>query len=202
MTRAFALTPDELHDYLSHRQEQWPVAMTAGSTHDTKRGEDVRARITALSEVPELWARSLDRLLELVPVPDAGLANLLWQAVLGAWPASADRLHAYAEKAMREASEHTTWIDPDAGYEAAMHACVPLRTRRPGARGPRRGAGSRRPAGWSNALGARIVSLTAPGCARRLPGQRAVGAEPGRPRQPASGGLRAARGGARAGPLG
>ncbi len=160
----FALSPDQLHDFLSHRQENWPAAMTAGSTHDTKRGEDVRARITALSEMPGLWERSLDRLLELVPVPDPGFANLLWQAVLGAWPASADRLHAYAEKAMREASEHTTWIDPDADYEAALHACVTAAHENSEVRAVLdQVLAAVVPAGWTNALGARLVTLAAPG---------------------------------------
>ncbi len=160
----FSLGPTELHELLSYRQQHWPAAMTAGSTHDTKRGEDVRARITALSEVPELWERSLDRLLELVPVPDPGFANLLWQAVLGAWPASTDRLHAYAEKAMREASEHTTWIDPDADYEAAMHACVTAAHEDAEVRTVLEEVlAAVVPAGWSNALGSRIVTLTAPG---------------------------------------
>ncbi len=89
--------------------------MTALSTHDTKRGEDVRARIAVLAEAPELWADALASLLELAPLPDRGFANLLWQAAFGAWPISADRLHAYAEKAMREAGDRTTWTDARRG---------------------------------------------------------------------------------------
>eukprot|EP01032_Pedospumella_encystans_P024271 gene24271-27456_t len=78
--------------------------MTTLSTHDTKRGEDVRARITALAEMPTIWGDALDRLLELAPAPDPGFASLLWQAVLGAWPASRERLHAYAD--VDEANAH------------------------------------------------------------------------------------------------
>ena len=109
---------------MTTRQRDWPHAMTALSTHDTKRGEDVRARITALAEAPDLWAQALDSLLALAPVPDPGFGNLLWQAAYGAWPISADRLHAYAEKAMREAGDRTTWTDPDEEYESAVHAAI------------------------------------------------------------------------------
>ncbi|HEX8780066.1 MAG TPA: malto-oligosyltrehalose synthase, partial [Nocardioides sp.] len=83
----FATTPAQFHEAMAHRQAHWPVAMTAASTHDTKRGEDVRARISVLAEVPDRWDAALTRLLELVPVPDPGFGNLLWQAILGAWPA-------------------------------------------------------------------------------------------------------------------
>ena len=63
--------------------------------------EDVRARIAVLAEIPETWERALDRLLSLVPLPDPAFGSLLWQAILGAWPASRERLHAYAEIAAR-----------------------------------------------------------------------------------------------------
>ena len=120
----FALDPARFHQLMAERQRDWPSAMTTTTTHDTKRSEDTRARIAVLAEIPDLWADSLERLLELAPLPDHGFGALLWQAVLGAWPASRERLHAYAEKAMREAGDHTTWTDPDAAYEAAMHAAV------------------------------------------------------------------------------
>ncbi len=167
----FSVAPDDFHAAMSTRQVEWPHAMTAGSTHDTKRGEDVRARIAVLAEMPERWASALDRLLALAPLPDAGFGSLLWQAVVGAWPAGgADapdlrpRLHAYAEKAMREAGDRTTWTAQDATYEAAVHAAVDAVLDRPEVRevveelvaelaGP----------GWSNALAAKLVSLTIPG---------------------------------------
>ena len=160
----FAITPERFHEHLAARQADWPAAMTTLSTHDTKRGEDVRARITALAEVPDAWAAALDRLLELAPVPDPGFGSLLWQAVIGAWPASRERLHAYAEKAMREAGDHTAWTAPDEAYEQAVHAAVDaayddvavgkVLTELVG-----RLAG----AGWSNALAAKLVALTMPG---------------------------------------
>lgn len=120
----FSLPVAGFHEAMRRRQAEWPHAMTALTTHDTKRSEDTRARITVLAEVPGEWEAALAELLERVPVPDPAFGSLLWQAVLGAWPASRERLHAYAEKAMREAGEQTTWADPDEVFEAAVHAAV------------------------------------------------------------------------------
>ena len=123
---------------MAARQRDWPAAMTTTSTHDTKRGEDVRARITVLAEVPDVWDAALADLHGLVPLPDRGFGNLLWQAILGAWPGSAaaddlrERLHGYAEKAMREAGDRTTWTEPDTTYEDAVHAAVDACLRRAG----------------------------------------------------------------------
>ena len=166
----FSVTPEVFHEEMGRRQEHWPHAMTAATTHDTKRSEDVRARITALAEVPHDYEAALGELLARVPLPDPGFGSLLWQAILGAWPAAErthglrERLHGYAEKAMREAGEHTQWTEVDDAYEAAMHAAVDaalddasVRTIVVGL--VRRIAG----AGWSNALAARLLSLTMPG---------------------------------------
>ncbi len=120
----FALTPADLHDLHARRLTQSPAAMTALSTHDTKRSEDVRARISVLSELPREWAAAVRRWNRLAPLPDGALANLLWQSVVGAWPIERDRLHAYAEKAAREAGVSTAWIDPDAAFEQRLHALV------------------------------------------------------------------------------
>ncbi len=163
----FSVPPDAFHDAMAGRQEHWPAAMTAASTHDTKRGEDVRARISVLAEVPDLWAAAIDRLLALAPVPDPSFGNLLWQAMIGSWsddPALRTRLHAYAEKAMREAGDGTTWTAPDPAYEQAVHAAVDAAFDDPEVRGvldevlaevvdP----------GWSNALSAKLIGLTMPG---------------------------------------
>jgi (1->4)-alpha-D-glucan 1-alpha-D-glucosylmutase len=165
----FAVPPEQFHRWCADRQQDHPAAMTALSTHDTKRGEDVRARITALAEAPGLWERTLDRLLELTPVPDPGFGNLLWQAVVGAWPAGPSddlraRLHAYAEKAMREAGDRTTWTRPDQDYETAVHAAVDAAFDDPETRRlVADAAGEVAAAGWSNALAAKLMALTLPG---------------------------------------
>ena len=169
----FSVTPAAFHDAMATRQREWPHAMTTLSTHDTKRGEDVRARITVLAELPELWAETLDELLALVPLPDPGFGALLWQAILGAWPARVDgrppadlreRLHGYAEKAMREAGDHTTWTDPDSSYEDAVHAAVDAVTDDNRVQHVLTALVERvAAAGWSNALAAKLVAITVPG---------------------------------------
>lgn len=165
----FAISPADFHDAMLVRQRDRPLAMTCLTTHDTKRSEDARARITALAEIPQEWAATLDALLAAAPLPDPGFGALLWQAILGAWPASPhpelrDRLHGYAEKAMREAGDHTTWTEPDPAYEAAVHGAVDAAFDSPAAadalhRLVDRVAGL----GWVNALGAKLVSITMPG---------------------------------------
>jgi (1->4)-alpha-D-glucan 1-alpha-D-glucosylmutase len=169
----FSVTPEEFHEAMSTRQHEWPHAMTTLSTHDTKRSEDVRARITVLAELPGIWEEALDSLLSLVPLPDAGFGALLWQAILGAWPASVegtppgglrDRLHGYAEKAMREAGDHTSWTDPDTAYEDAVHAAVDAVFDDPKTQQVLTSLVERvAAAGWSNALAAKLVAITAPG---------------------------------------
>jgi (1->4)-alpha-D-glucan 1-alpha-D-glucosylmutase len=154
----------EFHQAMADRQAHWTDAMTALTTHDTKRSEDVRARIAVLAERPQRWADALHRLLELAPLPDPGFGNLLWQAVVGCWPAGRERLHGYAEKAMREAGDRTTWTAPDEDYESAVHRAVDAAFDDASVRelveelvaevaGP----------GWSNAISAKVLALTIPG---------------------------------------
>ncbi|WP_104062590.1 malto-oligosyltrehalose synthase [Arthrobacter sp. 4R501] len=120
----FSLAPEEFHRRMAERQESLPLSMTTLTTHDTKRSEDTRARISVIAELPDEWAATLDTLRGLAPVPDGPFENLLWQAVIGAWPASRERLQAYAEKAAREAANSTTWTDPDEKFEARVKAAV------------------------------------------------------------------------------
>ncbi len=160
----FALAPKDFHDAMAIRQAEWPVAMTTATTHDTKRGEDVRARIAVLAEVPERWSAWLSRLLDLAPVPDRSFGNLLWQAIIGAWPASRERLHAYAVKAMREAGDRTAWTAVDADYEAAVQAAIDAAYDNPEvAAVVAEILDAAVDAGWSNALSAKLIGLTIPG---------------------------------------
>ncbi|GAA1948629.1 malto-oligosyltrehalose synthase [Nocardioides panacihumi] len=160
----YSLAVPDFHEAMAARQQHWPHAMTTLSTHDTKRGEDVRARIGVLAELPGDWATTLEGVLGLVESPDPGFASLLLQAAIGAWPISRERLHAYAEKAMREAGDHTTWTEVDEDYESAMHGLVDSlyddeRVRATVEPFVRRIAGP----GWSNALSAKLLALTMPG---------------------------------------
>jgi (1->4)-alpha-D-glucan 1-alpha-D-glucosylmutase len=159
-----AVSPELFHDRMRERQYRRPDAMTALSTHDTKRGEDVRARIDVLSELPDWWRETLAALRAAAPMPDAGLANLLWQAIIGCWPADEDRIRGYAEKAMREASQRTTWTDPHQGFEAAVQAAMDSVHADAGVRTIiETAAAELAPHGWSNALSAKLLSLTVPG---------------------------------------
>ncbi|WP_210648892.1 malto-oligosyltrehalose synthase [Nocardioides sp. SYSU D00065] len=165
----FAVDVDDFHAAMAERQRDWPDAMTTLSTHDTKRGEDVRAKITVLAEEPGHWERALEELLRLVPVPDPAFGSLLWQAVLGAWtpdhlPDLPDRLHGYAEKAMREAGDRTTWTAPDEDYESAVHAAVDAIFESAEVRQVLVDLSTRleEPA-QANALAAKLLALTIPG---------------------------------------
>jgi (1->4)-alpha-D-glucan 1-alpha-D-glucosylmutase len=165
----FSIGVDEFHAAMAARQADWPRAMTTLSTHDTKRGEDVRARITALAELPDVWAAALDELLTLVPLPDAGFGSLLWQAILGAWtpghlPDLRARLHGYAEKAMREAGDRTAWTEPDEAYESAVHAAVDAAFDDDDVRRVLDGLLARiTEPGRANSLAAKLVAITMPG---------------------------------------
>ncbi|MBV9721368.1 MAG: malto-oligosyltrehalose synthase, partial [Mycobacterium sp.] len=124
----FGVSAAEFHHATATRARLWPHEMTTLTTHDTKRGEDVRARIGVLSQVPSLWAEFVTRWEGLNPSPDSATGLFLWQNIFGVWPVNGkvtdelrDRLHAYTEKAIREAALHTTWNDPDTEFESAVH---------------------------------------------------------------------------------
>ena len=187
----FSIDVAEFHARQERRQAVFPASQTTLSTHDTKRGEDVRARIDVLSEVPALWRSSIERLRELCPLGDASLENLLWESIVGAWPATRDRLHDYAEKAAREAGNSTGWAAPDEAFETRMHAARRLRLRRRRRdRGARRATGEARRTGLEQLALRQAVAAHRAGGARCVPGQRAVGDLARRPGQPPCGGLR------------
>jgi len=116
------------HDDMIRRQREWPSAMTTLSTHDTKRSEDVRARMFVLSEMPNAWGDTVAGWLSRNARhrsdagPDRNLEYLLYQTIVGAWPLSTERAIAYAEKASREAKQHTSWTDPEPDYDEAVRA--------------------------------------------------------------------------------
>jgi (1->4)-alpha-D-glucan 1-alpha-D-glucosylmutase len=109
------------------RRAQWPHTMNATSTHDTKRSEDVRARINVLSEMPQKWGRALHRWRRWNPsetAPDPNEQILIYQTMLGAWPVEATRLKDYVRKALREGKTHSSWIDVNGDYERDVLAFV------------------------------------------------------------------------------
>ncbi|WP_115790369.1 malto-oligosyltrehalose synthase [Arthrobacter silvisoli] len=159
-----AVAPEEFHRRMAGRQSKLPLSMTNLTTHDTKRSEDTRARISVISEAVSEWEAFLDRVQELAPIPDGPLAALVWQAVAGAWPASRERLQAFALKAAREAGNSTNWTDPDAAFETALAATVDAVFDVPEVAAALAGfVADLEPYGWSNSLSAKLVQLTMPG---------------------------------------
>jgi (1->4)-alpha-D-glucan 1-alpha-D-glucosylmutase len=160
----FGTRPERFHEDMALAGLRWPRAMLSSSTHDTKRSEDVRARIALLSEIPGEFAAAADRWAARHDPPDRNLAWLLYQTLIGAHPLPIDRALAYVEKVTKEAKQHTSWIDPVRVYDDAVRRFVeellgdewftaelsafvePLVD-----------------PGWVNALAAQAVKLTAPG---------------------------------------
>ncbi|MBZ9751013.1 malto-oligosyltrehalose synthase [Deinococcus sp. HMF7604] len=168
------------HQAAQARARHWPHAMLGGSTHDTKRGEDTRARICVLSEMPQTWAaylsrwspliRSLETDLDLGRAPTSLDTYTLLQNALGAYPLRgdlggfADRLSAYMLKAAREAKLRTSWAAPDSEYEAALERLVRGLLDHSDFLASLRELHDRiSPYGAHNGLSAALVRLTAPG---------------------------------------
>jgi (1->4)-alpha-D-glucan 1-alpha-D-glucosylmutase len=136
----FGIAPEALHDWLRSRAARWPHALSATSTHDTKRSEDVRARLNALSELPGAWKQATARwaranrrgraTIDGQSYPTRNEEYLLYQTLVGTWPlepmdADAERIYrerivAYMHKAMREAKFVTSWLNPSERHEQAM----------------------------------------------------------------------------------
>jgi (1->4)-alpha-D-glucan 1-alpha-D-glucosylmutase len=125
---SFAVDPPAFHEAGRLAQDRWPLAMLTTSTHDTKRSEDVRARLAVLSEIPADWARVVREWRKLgarhrtEAGPDGHAEYLLYQTLVGAWPIAMDRLGPYLVKALREAKLRTSWTSPDERYETAVLA--------------------------------------------------------------------------------
>jgi 4-alpha-glucanotransferase/(1->4)-alpha-D-glucan 1-alpha-D-glucosylmutase len=146
--RQFGLSPGAYHRLSQERARHWPNALLATSSHDTKRGEDVRARLNALSELPAEWGRHAARWARFNrrkkrevdgrPAPGRNDEYLLYQMLLGAWPPELDgdalpaerlaefaaRIKLFMRKAGREAQERTSWMNPSEEYEAAVDAFI------------------------------------------------------------------------------
>jgi (1->4)-alpha-D-glucan 1-alpha-D-glucosylmutase len=121
---------DKFHEYCHYLSEHWPRNMLATSTHDNKRSEDVRTRISLLSEIPDRWAAALHQWSTMNEgawnnrTPDRHAEYLLYQTLVGAWPIDAARCRQYMLKACREAKMRTSWQEPNVGYEANIQGFV------------------------------------------------------------------------------
>lgn len=201
-----ALAPERFHARMAQRQAHWPHAMLAVATHDHKRGEDARMRLAVLSEMAEPWAEAvagwearIGPLLVASPKgPDGTDRAMLYQTLLGAWPAEPgalaseaaqrdfiDRILAWQRKAIREAKRHGSWTHPDAAYEAACEAflaALGIGGNEGGNEGGNGGAGDSvlaqigrfadriGPAAALNSLAQTLLALTAPGVPDRYQG--------------------------------
>jgi (1->4)-alpha-D-glucan 1-alpha-D-glucosylmutase len=120
---------EEFHAYNAKMQATFPATMTTLSTHDTKRSDDVRARLLVLPECADDFADALRRwslqnAKHRADQVDRGTEWFLYQTLLGAWPINAERLRAYMQKAMREAKEQTSWVSNNTEYENALNAFI------------------------------------------------------------------------------
>nr|MBA3523696.1 malto-oligosyltrehalose synthase [Geodermatophilaceae bacterium] len=158
----FGLSVAQFHALCAARQAGAPLGMTTLSTHDTKRSEDVRARLAVLTEIGKAWAGVVRQWNATAPLPDAPLAHLMWQNIVGAWPLDRERALAYAQKASREAGVSTSWADPDADFEAALRALVDAAYDHP-EMGVQVVVDRIRKFGWFNSLGMKLVQLMMPG---------------------------------------
>lgn len=118
----FGSTVEEFHAFCTTIARDWPATMTTLSTHDSKRSEDVRARLAVLAEIPAEWSAAFGnwRTGRIDPETE----YFCWQTIVGAWPINAERLDDYLRKAVREAKLHTSWLDPDDGYEQCLSGYV------------------------------------------------------------------------------
>ncbi|MFC4452994.1 malto-oligosyltrehalose synthase [Deinococcus sonorensis] len=180
----FGTPPASFHRQTQERTAHWPHAMLAGSTHDTKRGEDTRARISVLSELPQTWAAYLSAWSRLSRPFEQTVQGLrgpqhwpghqdtyaLYQTMLGAWPLDGNlegfqaRLEEYAIKSAREAKLHTTWANPNAEYEGQLTGLIGGLLENSDFRQGLEELHARiSPYGALNGLSAALVRLTAPG---------------------------------------
>jgi (1->4)-alpha-D-glucan 1-alpha-D-glucosylmutase len=144
----FGIPVSEFHRLNSERAARWPHTLLASSTHDTKRSEDVRARIGVISELPGEWSEAVSRWSQLNvshrlvvdgdPAPDRNDEYLLYQTLVGSWPVNPqdrqqsrtvcpvfrERILAYMKKAIKEAKVHTSWVNPNTRYEEALRSFI------------------------------------------------------------------------------
>ena len=186
----FGVSLPVFHRVNAERRERWPHDMLAGSTHDTKRGEDARARINVLSELPREWARQVrtwtrsnrSRRTESAgaePMPNALHEYLFYQSVVGAWPlelthddtqglsAFAERVAQFMQKAVREGKERSSWDNPNVEYEQALDRFVrealQYSTTNPFPEQIEKWVRTIARAGAINSLGQTLLRLTIPG---------------------------------------
>ena len=167
----FGSSLEKFHETCCFTQQHWPLTMTSTSTHDTKHSEDVRARLAVLSEMPQTWQQAVERWTALLDgaktSPDMPCANdiyMFFQNLAGAWPITQERMQAYMRKAGGEAKCQTSWIWPNAAYEAAVQKYIAAAYANPAfLHELEQFVAAIRPAGRMNALSQVLLKCMAPG---------------------------------------
>ena len=164
-----SIPASEFHAWCERLVTTWPTSMTTLTTHDTKRSEDVRARLMSLAEDGEGWATWVAQARTLgdehrTALVDGPTEYLLWQTLVGAWPITGSRLEGYLLKAVREAKVHTAWVDGDTAYEDAVTAYARDLTRDPAVQQHLDAwTVAHEPSVRANVLAQKLIQLTMPG---------------------------------------
>ncbi len=166
----FGVSLEQFHTACAEAQSERPMALLASTTHDTKRSEDVRARLALLSEIPEHWAGRVRRWARdnerhrSGEIPDRNTEYLFYQTLAGAWPIDLERMTAYMEKAVREAKTHTSWTEKNDAYERGVRDFVAgAMTNSPFLDDIGEFVAGLADAGRINSLAQKLLTLTAPG---------------------------------------
>jgi (1->4)-alpha-D-glucan 1-alpha-D-glucosylmutase len=166
----FGVNPGAFHKFLQQQQKGWPHSQLTTSTHDTKRAEDVRARLNVVSEIPEVWTQTVRRWSKMNEchrhnnLPDRNAEYLFYQTLVGAWPISDERVQFYMDKSAHESKRHTTWIKRNEIYEKALQNFVSETLRDPQFTADlERFIGTLATAAAVNSLAQTLAKLTAPG---------------------------------------
>jgi (1->4)-alpha-D-glucan 1-alpha-D-glucosylmutase len=166
----FGISVEAFHKFLQQQKNDWPHSQLTTSTHDTKRAEDVRARLNVLSEIPGAWPQAVRRWAKMNEChrqnnfPDRNAEYLFYQTLVGAWPISEARAQFYMEKSAHESKQHTTWTNRNEAYEKALKDFVSETLRDPQFTADlEHFVGTLADAAAVNSLAQTLIKLTAPG---------------------------------------
>jgi len=166
----WSITHEQFHEECQYARTHQPFSLLATTTHDTKRSEDVRARLLVLSEIPGRWAAAVREWSTMTEsfrqdyLPDRNTEYFLYQTLVGAWPISQERVNQYMVKACREAKAHTSWTDPQPRFEAAVQSFVEsVYAHAPFLQSVEAFVATIRSAGHINSLAQALLKITTPG---------------------------------------